>query len=320
MFLFVSFIVPFTIILYWLKNKQVNLELLTLGERMKYYESLSEEVTKILPYQSFIVRLDGKNFKAVTKNLQKPFDDVFIEAMVKTAKNLIEEYHASTVYVQSDEISIVFKAVCTKDEYEEDSKKYSHLFGGRTTKLLSILAGYTSTKFTVNFYNGLLQSSNTNEAHKLYLKKLSGDDVIGNQLQACNFCFDARITLIPLNKSYEVVNNLLWRSVHDSYRNFVSGVCYEYFSKSSLNRLKTNERKELLKKEHGIDLDNYASHYKYGWLLKSQLEDKEQDIRKNIVAKSFKIHYSEEIEDMLYSKYWNDVSDTILFDETKSFN
>lgn len=325
MLLFTLLICPLVLFCYWIKDKNSQsrmYSIVTLADRMKYYEELSQQVTNVTPYQSYIIRLDGKNFSSQTANLVKPFDDVFSEAMLLTTRDLLKEFHGTTAYVQSDEISIVFKSVCTQDEYNNKTNKSTHLFGGRTSKLLSILAGFASTRFTVNFADLLEKSlDDPNEynrnCHTNYLNKLNEKGKLSN----ATFCFDARLIVVPENKTYEVVNNLIWRSVHDGYRNYVSSIARNYYSKNKLNNLKTNERVELLKREENVSIEDQPTHYKYGWYLKHETTEVETEkgtgFRSNITAKSLKLYYSEETEKMMYSKYWNDVSESLEFGETR---
>lgn len=330
MYLFALLVAPLYLFLYWFKcynqnnlQEQENLfKKMSLGNRMKYYETESEKKSKIRPYESYIVRLDGKNFSTKTSNLIKPFDDIFNEAMLLTSKDVLEEFHAATVFVQSDEISLVFKSICTKEEHKNEKNKSIHLFGGRVSKIISIIAGFTSTRFTINFYNLLNKSASEKHGeflHSLYLERLNGE-CSEKILSHANFCFDARVTVIPLDKSFEVVNNLLWRSVHDGYRNFVSGWASYYITQNMLHKLNTQERKELLMSKQNINLDEKPCHYRYGWYIKSEQRNISTEAglstRHISVAKSFKIYYSNDIEKMIYSKYWNNDS-TIEYEESR---
>lgn len=290
---------------------------------MKYFERESENTKYVKPYQSFLVRLDGKNFSSKTTNLVKPFDKVFTEAMLYTARDLLEEYHGSTVFVQSDEITILFRPLMTKEEYKNGLNNSTHLFGGRVQKLLSILAGFTSTRFTINFANQLNKSAlteideNIKNTHIEYLNKINGNGL----LERASFCFDARLIIFPINRSFEVVNNILWRSVHDGYRNFVSGLCYYHLSKKSLEGINTTERALLLKSQKNILVEDQPSHLRYGWYLKTLSKEVNCEngvtTRNFTVAKSFKIKYTQQIEKMLFDKYWNGVEESISFEESR---
>ena len=49
----------------------------SLGDRMKDYEK--QQLQFIPPDWPFIVRLDGNSFSKFTKQLKKPFDDIFLK-------------------------------------------------------------------------------------------------------------------------------------------------------------------------------------------------------------------------------------------------
>ncbi|MFO0661949.1 MAG: tRNA(His) guanylyltransferase Thg1 family protein, partial [Polyangiaceae bacterium] len=55
-----------------------------------------------------VVRVDGRGFSRLTAtHFDKPFDARFSEAMVSTARGLMEEMQGLLAYTQSDEISLV---------------------------------------------------------------------------------------------------------------------------------------------------------------------------------------------------------------------
>ena len=77
-----------------------------LGDRIKGYENVNRlYLAKRIPT---IVRIDGKSFHSFTRQFQKPFDQIFIEAMWETAKFLCENVMGCKLaYVQSDEITLL---------------------------------------------------------------------------------------------------------------------------------------------------------------------------------------------------------------------
>ena len=79
-----------------------------LGDRIKSYEHqfTGYTIDSSLP---FIARVDGKAFHTYTKRMRKPFDDRFVKAMQETAKKLTETFDPILSYVQSDEITLLFK-------------------------------------------------------------------------------------------------------------------------------------------------------------------------------------------------------------------
>ena len=90
-----------------------------LGDRLKEYEKRSE--TNISPDEHLIIRIDGHKFSKFTKGFETPFDDVFREAMVRTAEDLHERFNAYTTYTQSDEITLLLPVL--KDRKDELSKR-----------------------------------------------------------------------------------------------------------------------------------------------------------------------------------------------------
>lgn len=79
-----------------------------LGDRIKSYEHqfTGYTIDSSLP---FIARVDGKAFHTYTKRMRKPFDERFVKAMQETAKKLTETFDPILSYVQSDEITLLFK-------------------------------------------------------------------------------------------------------------------------------------------------------------------------------------------------------------------
>ena len=114
---------------------------MSLGTRMKLYEQ--NEI--IPPYQSFIIRSDGKGFSKYTSMLQKPFDNNFQTAIVHTANELLNFFNARSVFCCSDEISLVFSSVCSREEYEKliasnEKNLPVHIYSGRRSKLESLIS------------------------------------------------------------------------------------------------------------------------------------------------------------------------------------
>ena len=155
-----------------------------LGDRMKQYES--EMDLRIKPYESFVIRLDGRSFSKFTKGFSKPFDINFIKVMSMTMGDLVKKFEAQTGYTHSDEITLIFAPRCSKEEFDlldnlvdnlinnstnnstqcakiqpvesvqqNQQNQYtqakiisSHPFDGRVQKLLSLTSSYCS----VNYY------------------------------------------------------------------------------------------------------------------------------------------------------------------------
>lgn len=115
-----------------------------LGESIKKWEK-EYESRRVLPIEPLLVRIDGKSFSRYTKRFQKPFSKEFAALMISTARSLCELYKPDIAYVQSDEISFCF--------LPKNSYRFEHIFGGRTTKVASVFAGYASSFFTREIVN-----------------------------------------------------------------------------------------------------------------------------------------------------------------------
>ena len=84
-----------------------------LSERMKTYEAVNKTT---LPLNSFvIIRVDGRAFHNFTRQFEKPFSDVILNAMDRATIGLCKEVQNAVVgYVQSDEISILMYDGCNR--------------------------------------------------------------------------------------------------------------------------------------------------------------------------------------------------------------
>lgn len=284
---------------------------LTLGDRMKLFEKKSESVVRVKPYLPFIIRLDGRKFSRVTSSLVKPFDEVFALSMLNTAKDIFAHsgIKSSTVFVQSDEISIVLPALCTYEEYSTTKSAVTHPYDGRQTKLISVLAGYASVRFAYHFETELrkaLASETLNDeaiaSYNTTINKLFAKD-------GAHFSFDGRITVFGIDNDYECLNNLFWRSCIEGHRNFVSMVARAYYSDRQLHKVSTKDQVTKLREEKNVDVyTDFKSHCAYGWLIKGDRTmvgtEHGSVMRTYTVAKSFRMKYSQELVDELFATYW----------------
>ena len=112
-----------------------------LDRKMRGYE---RSMDRALPGNQFLAaRLDGRGFTRLTKetcrDLERPFDIRFNEAMVATVSHLFRSgFDVVYGYTQSDEISLLFACGTTTFDLKE-------------RKFLSILAGEASAAFTQAF-------------------------------------------------------------------------------------------------------------------------------------------------------------------------
>lgn len=197
-----------------------------LDEKMRVYENSHDRC--VLPNMYIIARLDGRNFTKLTKDIHKfkaPFDEKFRDFMVETVKHLMNcGFNVIYGFTESDEISLLF-------HYNETA------FVRKTRKLISILAGEASAKFS----------------------SLLGD--IG--------VFDCRLSEFP-NKQL-VVDYFRWRN-EDAHRNALNAHCYwrlrqNNFSKNEattkIEGMSVADKNELLF-QYGINFNELPNWQKRG--------------------------------------------------------
>jgi tRNA(His) 5'-end guanylyltransferase len=199
------------------------------GDRMKAYEkaytSAHVPIDKIL-----CVRIDGKGFSKFTKGFKKPFDDRICDSMAYTMKKLVENTHASIGYVQSDEITLI---------YTPKEKAAEYIFGGKVSKINSILASMATWHF--NYALGAYVEHDTPAF------------------------FDCRAWAVP--DLIEASNVLLWR-VQDARKNSISSLFRWTVGHSKMHGLSGEEMKALLKSDYFTDWDLLPNKYKYGTYAK----------------------------------------------------
>jgi tRNA(His) 5'-end guanylyltransferase len=177
------------------------------GDRMKEYEQ-SEAGRKGLKYLPICVRLDGKNFSKLTKNLERPYCKLFHNLMIEVTKILIKETGANIGYTQSDEISLIY----------HNTKINSELyFNGKFQKLTSVLASMATAHF------------NNISVNIPFLNDLA--------------IFDARAWNVP--NVIEAVNTLLWREM-DATKNSITTLARCYYSHNEIKNKSCKEMLDML--------------------------------------------------------------------------
>jgi len=197
-----------------------------LDKRMRDFETVLDQ--KVMSDTYIIARLDGRGFTKLTKellSLNRPFDLRFRDAMVEVVKHLMNcGFKITYGYTQSDEISLLFD----RDE---------NGFGRKIRKLVSILAGEASARFT--------------------------------QVMETLGVFDCRI--IPLPNDDLVVHYFRWRA-EDAGRNALNAWCYWKLRDSGLpvdsatkhlEGKSVSEKNELLFR-YGINYNELPSWQKRG--------------------------------------------------------
>lgn len=197
-----------------------------LGSRMKMYEGVTKiKLTRRMPV---IIRVDGKAFHTLTRNLDKPYDTRFESVMNQTALMVAGQLqNCILAYLQSDEVSFLlidYKTLQTEP-----------WFGNDLQKMVSISAALMSI-----YFNSYLQAE--------------------FDIPASFECFDSRAFCVPKD---DVCNYFVWRQ-QDATRNSIQGLAQKYFSHKKLHKKNTNQLQDLLMLEKGINWNDLPPHLKRG--------------------------------------------------------
>lgn len=221
----------------------------SLGDRIKGYESRNQYfLQKRTPV---IIRLDMRAGHSYTKGLTKPFDNVFINAMIQTMESLCEEVQNCVfAYTQSDEITLVLV------DYQNINT--SAWFEYRTDKLCSISASLATYYFNKAFAENakrLIATSNHNDDYMITLERCMDKPAI----------FDARCFNVPRD---EVTNTVYWRQL-DAVRNSVQACGQAEFSHRQLDHKNSDDIKEMLR-EIGKPWENLPIYKQRGTCCKRE--------------------------------------------------
>lgn len=254
-----------------------------MGTRIKGYEKKCE---LLIPYDEFvIIRIDGHKFSKFTKGFIKPFDKVLSDAMINTTISLVEHFGAVTGYTQSDEITLVFPPQFKELEGDilidnvaglelnETKIMNNQIYGGRTQKIASLVAGYTTLMFNNHleksikdnledeeefFSNSFRRTTEEDEFRKqktIYLNKIG------------KAWFDARVFGVPSDD--EALNVVMWRT-RDCIKNSKSMFAQSYCSHKSLLNKNGVEQVEFCKETTGKDWELIEDKFKFGILVKRE--------------------------------------------------
>ena len=248
------------------------------GSRMKDYESAAEYV--IPKEEHIIVRIDGSKFSKFTKGFKYPFDDILNDTFADTVEALMKRFSAITGYHQSDEITLLLPATTSKDGLVN-----YQVFAGRTQKLASMIAAYTTKEF-----NNILRNSITN---KILENNLPRETSYWYTIEekAGTASFDARCFGVPSED--EVFNSFLWR-IHDCKKNSKSMFSHAHCGHKKLLNKTGEEKINFCKETTGYDWHSIAERYKWGTLFKRENYLKGEAIRTKFIRISKDILYSEE--------------------------
>lgn len=209
-----------------------------LGDRMKEYENVTRAY---LPRRTYtIIRVDGRSFHNVTRDMEKPFSYDFIGVMATVTRDMCQQIQGAVfAYHQSDEISIL-----CQDFANSQTQPW---FGGNINKIVSISAALATARFNVQL------------------------PLFGITSPAL---FDSRV--FTISSRIEVMNYFIWRQ-KDAIRNSVSMAAQTYFSHKSLQGLNSKQLQEKLWAEASINWNDYPSAAKRGQVIREMVSPMDDD-------------------------------------------
>lgn len=186
----------------------------SLGDRMKTYEAITTE-RKLIEQLPIYGRIDMRAGHSFCRNLNKPFDLDYVNAMKTATAYVVEETGAVVASTQSDEASFLWL---------DDTKVP---FGTRLFKLESVIA----SMFTSVFFKACLGTSLEEKALSMLPT------------------FDFRCCNLP--SLSEAVGMFLWRE-RDSIKNSITLLALEHFSNREIHKKNSDDKIQMLK-EIGVD-------------------------------------------------------------------
>lgn len=233
-----------------------------LGVRMKEYEAVPKNY--LMRRQPVVIRIDGRAFHTFTKGLAKPFDDILIEAMWETTKELCKEIEGCKIgYTQSDEISLLLI------DYEKITT--CAWFDNNIQKIVSNSASIATLAFNVSF----------NNIYQRYLKegKISEDMKIIYDKKLFKAVFDARAFNLPKD---EVCNYFIWRQ-QDAMKNSIQMVGRANLSHNELHCKNGEDIQKLLLSKKNINFMDFPTSKQRGACVEKviyTLDNEEKTIRR----------------------------------------
>jgi tRNA(His) 5'-end guanylyltransferase len=231
-----------------------------LGDRMKRYE-LSDD-RRLMPLLPIVIRMDGIAFSTFTRGLKRPYDERLSTCMIETTKGLVERWHATLGYTQSDEITIFLK---------NDDPMALMPYDGRVQKLIGAFASSVTGKF--------IRQMNLHLPEKVHKDPE----------------FDCRVWQLP--NMAEVFNMFLWRE-SDATTNSIQMAAQSQYSHKQLHKKGWSDLNEMLFQK-GINYNDYPAFFKRGTYARrtvvhriltaeelNKIPDKHRHLHQGIVTRS----------------------------------
>lgn len=226
-----------------------------MGDFLKSREKIAPPNGVFLAGLPVVVRLDGSSFSKFTKSLTRPFDLRFVAVMDELALELADHFQADAVYVQSDEITLLYS---NYDAITFNGYTHSMPYAGKHVKIVTEMASQAASRFML-----LIEKHIPEKKGKIAH-------------------FDARA--YQAFSDDEAIMSVYWRYL-DSKKNGVSQQASGFFSHKMLNGKSTRERIEMLNghENPAAHYDTLPSRLKYGSLRIRELQEKmltEEELKK----------------------------------------
>jgi tRNA(His) guanylyltransferase len=286
-------------------NQLLNDEKL-LANQIKQLESVSDQ--RLDPSCPFVVRIDGISFRNYTRGFSKPFDQRMTRAFIRTSADLLQRFSPSTIFYESDEISLVFDACPVLESTEKNPRE--HMYSGRIQKLVSVLASYTAAKFNK------------------YINEEDWSNIENNQVKeriaSHSAYFDGRAFSVP--NQFTAMAAVYWRHRYDTLKNATLTYALHYYSQNAILGKSPHELRDLMRLEQNWDMLNEApKNIIYGTFLKKEqfdFEGLDRKTQQSVVVKRSRIRIgsfnmgnilstNEEKVQFIMSKYWDSTIDNI---------
>lgn len=224
--------------------------------RMKGYEYITR--THLMRRTPVIIRIDGKTFHTFTRDFERPFDEVFMEAMQDTMRYLCENIQGCVLgYTQSDEITLVlvdYQTLNTSAWFDYNIQKVTSVAASMATMWFNQAFSARVDCFIYDPKKGIMELSSEEYHHATAMTSVYHEAV---QRGAC---FDARAFNIPKE---EVTNCILWRQ-NDATRNSILSVGQAYFTHSELHGKSCKEIQNMLLTQKDVNWNDYPDECKRG--------------------------------------------------------
>ncbi len=179
-----------------------------------------------------IIRIDGKSFHNLTKNMDKPFSTRFRYCMEYTAFELLNNIQGCVLaYTQSDEISLLL--------FNYSKFNTQAWFDNNLQKVCSISASMATSMFLRKFIRNMKEYDDEQ-----------------------NICFDSRVFVIP----EEEVNNYFIFRQQNCIRNSIYSIGQSSYSTNNLHNKSSKAIVEMIDNDNNISkkYDEYKFEEKYG--------------------------------------------------------